>query len=173
MNFTTVPDPHPNPYVLGLPDPHTDPLDRGSDANIRTKMSLIHNTAFKDLYSLKHEWDNRPRRQYLYSRSLPSGGRGQRGRARLGNICTHVLCLLVEEYREGEHCCSLVQPRGEPLPRVVQPARHRSKHSQTTAMSFVFEPVTFDPELLSLMFFPVKGINSTEHECGTELHQRY
>ncbi len=33
--------------LLGLPDPHPDPLDRGTDPRIRIKISQIHNTAFQ------------------------------------------------------------------------------------------------------------------------------
>jgi hypothetical protein len=51
------PDPHqnvtdPQHWFLGLPDPHPDPLDKGTDPGIRiririrTKMSRIHNTVF-------------------------------------------------------------------------------------------------------------------------------
>ena len=40
-------------------------------------------------------------------------------------LCSYIFRLLVEEYGEGEYGGPLVQPRGEPLPRVVQPAGYR------------------------------------------------
>jgi hypothetical protein len=50
--FLDHPDPEPqDPYVLGLPNPHRDPLVRGTDPKIqnririRTNMSRIPNTA--------------------------------------------------------------------------------------------------------------------------------
>ncbi len=58
------PNPHPDPYVLGLPDQHPDPLVRGTDPRIwiRTKMSRIPNTGLNPT--------PRPSTKYVLKESL-------------------------------------------------------------------------------------------------------